>query len=300
MHIPVLKNEVLKYLNPKPNENFIDCTIGEGGHTETILECNGPNGKILGIDWDARQIKYCEEKFKNFGGRITLVRESFANLKSIVENKKYDKVSGILFDLGMSSWHIEESGKGFSFKKDEPLIMIYGADRGEEEDFLTAEEIVNQWRESEIEAILKEYGEERFAKGIARRIVEARKIKPVRTTFQLAEIIRKATPGWYHHKKIHFATRTFQALRITANAELENVKKALSQAFEILENNGRLVVISFHSLEDRIVKNFFKERAKENLLEILTKKPVRAGDEERDKNPRSRSAKLRAAAKLKF
>jgi len=289
MHIPVLQKEVLEYLNPKPNENFIDATVGEAGHTVAILEKNQPRGKVLGIEWDPELYK---KLLKSDIDRLTLVNDSFVNLKEIVKRVKFRQLSGILFDLGLSSWHLEESGRGFSFLKNEPLDMRYNPQNS-----LTAEKIVNYWAASEIEKILKTYGEERFAPRIAETFVSFRRIKPIKTTLQLVEIIKKTVPSWYQHKKIHFATRTFQALRIAVNDELNNLEKTLPQAIEILKPGGRLVVISFHSLEDRIVKNFLKEKSKENILKILTKKPIRPSGEEIIKNPRSRSAKLRAAQK---
>lgn len=291
MHISVLQKEVVHCLSPKPNENFIDCTIGRGGHALAIIEQILPKGKVLGIDWSPELIRGLKVK-----SNLILVCDNFGNLKEIVEKKKFRPVSGILFDLGMSSWHLEESKKGFSFLRNEPLDMRYRVK--EIRNNLTAEEIVNTWPEKEIERILRLYGEERFSKRIARKIIENKKIKPIKTTFQIAEIIKKATPVWYHRKKIHPATRTFQALRIAVNDELNNLKKALPQAIEILRFGGRLVVISFHSLEDRIVKNFLKEKNKENLIEILTKKPIRPSAKEIKTNPRSRSAKLRAIVKL--
>jgi len=289
MHIPVLQKEVIEYLDPKPNENFIDCTIGEGGHTLAILEKNGPEGKVLGIEWDPELYKNLKKEIPrwNLGKRVVLVNDSYTNLKEIVEREKFQPVSGILFDLGFSSWHLEESGRGFSFEKNEPLDMRYNL-----ENPLTAEKIVNNWPEREIEKILREYGEERFARRIAREIVQERKIKPIKITFQLVETIKKATPIWYHHRKIHPATRTFQALRIAVNDELKNLEIALPQAVEILEKDGKLAVISFHSLEDRIVKNFFREN-----LKVITKKPIRPFLEEIELNPRSRSAKLRVGQK---
>ena len=302
MHIPVLKNEVLKYLKPEPNENFIDCTIGEAGHTLAILEKNGPKGKVLGIDQDPQIIEKCKLKIKGFKERVILVCDNFANLKEIVNKENFRPVSGILFDLGMSSWHLKESGRGFSFLRDEPLDMRYHYKnqklKVKGQKFLTAKEIVNKWSEKEIAQVLRIYGEEKFAKKITREIVKERKTKPIETTSQLVAIIQKAVPKNYERGRIHPATRTFQALRITVNNELENLKKALPQALEVLEPGGRLVVISFHSLEDRIVKIFFKAKKKEGKVEILTKKPVRPSEKEIKFNPASRSAKLRSAIKL--
>jgi 16S rRNA (cytosine1402-N4)-methyltransferase len=196
-----------------------------------------------------------------------------------------------LFDLGFSSWHLEESGRGFSFKQNEPLDMRYNTDLNK----LTAKEITNNWTEKEIEKILKKYSQEKFAKRISKKIIEQRELKPIKSTFELIEIIKQSVPSWYQHKRIHFATKTFQALRIAVNDELNNLKQALPQALEVLEKEGRLIVISFHSLEDRIVKNFLKENSKS--LRILTKKPIRPSRAEIINNPRSRSAKLRAAVK---
>lgn len=273
-HIPVLKKEVLEYLAPKANENFIDCTIGFGGHAKAILKRIKPKGRVLGIERDP-------EIFKKLNflkiERLVLVNGSYSDLKRIAKGCNFRPVSGILFDLGVSSWHFEESGRGFTFQKEEFLDMRYGTDE------VTAGKIVNEYSESDIVKILKEYGQERFAKKIAKRIIKERKIKPIKTTFELRRLIpRKTKPQ-----------RTFQALRIAVNDELGNLRSALPQALEILKSGGRIVVISFHSLEDRIVKNFFKN----SNVNILTKKPIRPSKEEIEDNPRSSSAKLRAAEK---
>ncbi len=275
MHIPVLQKEVLEFLDPKSNENFIDCTIDGGGHALAILEKIKPHGKILGIDLDEKVTGHLKIK-----DNLILVCDNYVNLKKIVEKNNFRQLSGILFDLGMSSWHLEESARGFTFLKDEPLDMRYGANE------LTAEKIVNEYPQEEIEKILREYGEERFAKRLARKIVQER---PIKTTFQLLEIIKRA--------RIYSPNRVFQALRIAVNNELNNLKKVLPQAVEILESGGRIVIISFHSLEDRIVKNFFKEEFQKGTIKILTKKPITPSQEEIKNNPRSSSAKLRAAMK---
>lgn len=294
VHIPVLTKEVLKYLDPKENENFIDCTMGEGGHSEMILKKNSPNGKILGIDLDPRQIeasKWLEVYFKD---RVILVNDSYSNLKEIVDIKNFHEVSGILLDLGMSSAQLEKTQKGFTFKQEQGLDMRYNDQIGH----ITAEKIINEWPQDQIEKILREYGEEKFAKKIAQNIVEKRKRGRIKTTFELIKVIGEATPPSYAKQKIHYATRTFQALRIAVNDELENIRKVLPEALSILSPRGRIVAISFHSLEDRIVKNFFREKEKEGLIKILTKKPITAESSELRNNPRSRSAKLRAAVKL--
>ncbi len=294
MHIPVLQKEVSELLDPQPNENFIDATIGNGGHTLAILERNIPKGKVLGIDADPEMIKNLESGILNieFKKRIIFANGNFVNLKEIVKKEEFKNVSGILFDLGLSSWHFEESGKGFTFKKNEPLDMRYNNEANE----LTAEKIVNYWSFQEIEKILREYGEERFAKNVAEEIIRARKISPIKTTFQLIEIIKRAVPVFYQKGRINFATRTFQALRIAVNDELNNLTKALPQALEVLKPGARLLVISFHSLEDKIVKDFYRGPASANL-KIINKKPIIPTNQEIINNPRSRSAKLRAAVK---
>lgn len=338
VHKPVLIKEVLKYLNPKPNENFIDATIGEGGHAKEILNKNRPLGKLLAIDLDKSQIENSRLNLSAFGERIILINDSYSNIKEIVEKTGFNPVNGILLDLGFSSWHLEKSNKGFSFQKDEPLDMRY-SDNNE----LTAEKIVNEYPEKEIEKILREYGEEKFSKIIAQKIVEYRNIKNIKTTLELKGIIESVISK---REKIHPATRTFQALRIAVNRELDNLKEFLPKAVEILADNGRLVVISFHSLEDKIVKKFFNQLTSghENLsqsdnsrprtshetevtdldreklnqiypvkslqgevsskdeqfnrVKILTKKPVIALSKEIFKNPRARSAKLRGLIKI--
>ena len=294
IHTAVLKKEVLEYLAPEQNENFVDCTVGEGGHTEDILNKNKPNGKVLGIDLDPQQIissHWLEAIYKE---RVMLVNDSYVNLKEILERKEFGQVDGVLLDLGMSSAQLEGTHKGFSFQIDQGLDMRYNDATG----YLTAEKIVNEWPENKIEKILEEYGEEKFARKIAKEIVEKRKQGRIKTTFQLIETIKDATPSTYWRGKIHYATRTFQALRIAVNDELENIQRVLPQAISVLAPGGRLVVISFHSLEDGIVKRFFAEELKNKTVKILTKKPITASREELGKNARSRSAKLRAVILL--
>jgi len=286
MHIPVLQKEVQKYLDPQPNENFIDCTIGGGGHSAEILQKIAPRGKVLGIDWTPEAIKGLKKN-----PNLIVVNDNFANLAAIVKEQKFNKAKGILFDLGYSSWHLEGSSRGFSFQKKEPLDMRYSL-----ENQLTAGKIVNFWSKFEIEKILEEFGEEEFAEEISRQIVEERKQRPIETTAHLVAVIERAVPKSYLHGRLHFATKTFQALRIAVNGELQNIEKALPQALQVLEQGGRLAVISFHSLEDRIVKEFFKNNSL--VLNALTKKPLTPTFEEIRINPRARSARLRVAVKL--
>lgn len=291
--MPVMKEEVIRFLDPKPNEDFIDCTVGLGGHALAILELNKPNGRVLGVDFDPQIL---EELKRNVHGtefekRLVLVCDNFANLEAIAAKHGFTGVSGVLFDLGLSSWHLEASGRGFSFWRNEPLDMRYNP----QSNALTAEVILNTWSLEDIERILRVYGEERFARRIAKQIVESR---PLRTTVDLVMAVERATPPWYHRRRIHFATKTFQALRIAVNSELENLEKALPQALNVLRSGGKLAVIAFHSLEDRIVKNFMRTKAKEGAIKILTKKPIRPSEKEVRENPRARSARLRVAVKI--
>lgn len=294
IHKPVLEKEVLKFLDPSQNENFVDCTVGEGGHTRLILEMNGPEGKVLGIDWDLAQIETGKWMMADYKDRLILENDSYVNLKEIIERKNFKPVNGILLDVGMSSVHLERSQRGFSFQLDQSLDMRYNDDRN----MLTAEKIINEWSEETLEKIIEEYGEEKFARKIAKAIVEKRKQGRIKSTFQLVNIIKETIPAKFQKGKIHCATRTFQALRIAVNGELENLKKVLPSAISVLAPGGRLVVISFHSLEDRIVKDFFNQKSKEGLVKILTKKPITAESAELGKNPRARSAKLRAILKI--
>ncbi len=287
MHIPVLLNEVLQYLEPKPGENFIDCTYGEGGHALAILRLVAPNGKVLGIDRDAAMIKISPSD------RLILHHGNFADIRAIAAQYDFASINGILFDFGLSSWQLEESGAGFSFQNIEPLDMRFDRSDVNSE---TAASIVNSWREEAIAQILYEFGEERYARRIAREIIQARKKERIARTDQLVRIILRAVPK---RSEIHCATRTFQALRIAVNNELENIEKGLHEAIGLLSWGGRICAISFHSLEDRRVKNIFKEYAKEGSLKILTKKPMVPSEEERRANPRARSAKLRWGEKLK-
>ena len=304
MHTPVLLNEVLEYLDPKPGQKFIDATIDGGGHAKAIVERILPNGELLGIEWDGMLFDSLKSEIQNskFQKNIKLVNDSYVNLKNIAEENSFVGADGILLDLGISSWHTEGAGRGFSFQRDEELDMRYHAVKfpisNSQFPNLTAGKIINQWSYDELAKILKEYGEERFAKNIAAHIVKNRKEKPIRTTFELVEVIKNSVPFWYRRGRIHFATRTFQAIRIAVNNELENIKSGLEQAIKVSRAGGRLAVISFHSLEDRIVKDFFRNQAGKGAVEIITKKPVGPNLVEIAANPRARSAKLRVAKKL--
>lgn len=277
-HIPVLLNEVLRELNPNTNDNFIDCTIGEGGHSKEILKKIAPNGLLLGIDRNNEQIKRAKKNLYEFGKRAILTRGKFSELKKIVSETKFPIPNGIIFDLGFSS--AELTGHGLSFLKDEVLDMRYDKD----ENIETARDIINNWPIKKITEILYEYSNERYAKRIVENIIKERRIKKINTTFELSNLIKKSYPrNW--KRGINPSTRVFQALRIAVNNEFEEIKQGLRTALEIVDEKGTVIVISFHSGEDRIVKNILKEYGKVKL--------IRASKEEILKNKKSRSAKMR-------
>lgn len=306
IHIPVLLKEVLEIFDPQPGQAYIDATVNGGGHAEAILEKVGSKGKLLGIDRDCELIEKFERGFSTGSNdkyssseveklpNLILECGNYANIKSIARKYNLGKVNGILFDLGFSSHHLEESGRGFSFLKSEPLDMRYNS----HEEIPTAAEIVNTWPRQAIEDILRKFGEERFARRIAEGIVRRRSVKKIAAADELARIIEQSIPGRVQRGRIHPATRTFQALRIAVNRELENLEDALGCSISILAPQGKLIVISFHSLEDRIVKRFLKDKEREEELAIVAKKPIMASEEEKKNNPRARSAKLRAAIKI--
>jgi len=293
MHIPVLLKETLEFLDLKPGKFIIDGTVDGGGHSSEIIKKIGPNGKLLGLDWDKDMMSLALKNLKKLAKEnkveLILVNKNYAELRDVLQNKNLGLADGLLLDLGFSSLHIESSGRGFSFLRNEPLIMTYN------DNSLPAYEFLKRAQFDELSKILKDYGEERYAVQIAKKILEKRRTKKIENTFDLVEIIKEAVPSKYLHQKIHPATKTFQALRIYLNKELENLKKVLSEIKNIVLPGGRIVIISFHSLEDRIVKNFFKEMSKNKKLEILTKKPITPKYEEIKNNPKSRSAKLRSA-----
>ena len=300
MHTPVLLKAVLEQLDPRPGQKFIDATVDGGGHALAILERIQPGGKLLGIESDGQLLQELERKMQSEKRKVglTLINDSYTNLKIIAEREGFVEADGILFDYGLSSWHYEQSGKGFSFQKDEVLDMRYNTQPGTwNVKHETAAEIINQYPREEIEKILREYGEESFAEAIARAIVKTRQAKPIISTFQLVAVIESAVPGWYRGgRRLHPATKTFQALRIAVNHELENVESGLRQALTVVPAGGRVAAITFHSLEDRIVKTIFKSLSVSEFN--ITKKPITASREEIISNPRARSAKLRVCTKL--
>ncbi|MFA5889228.1 MAG: 16S rRNA (cytosine(1402)-N(4))-methyltransferase RsmH [Candidatus Paceibacterota bacterium] len=295
MHISVLLHESIDGLDIKEGDIFVDGTLGNGGHSEEVCKRFGNKVSIVGIDLDLDAIKRSKVRLNPLNNKIHYVQGSFRNIDTILDSLSIEKVDRILLDVGLSSNQFEESGRGFSFQKDEPLIMSFKENLDESD--LTARQIVNNWDEENIRAILKGYGEEQFAYRIAKAIVTERGKKPIETTGELVEIILSATPKFYHHRKIHPATKTFQALRITVNDEIESLKEGISKGFERLNRNGRLAVISFHSLEDRVVKQFFREKDDAGQGERVTKKPISPDESEITLNPRARSAKLRIIKK---
>jgi len=287
-HIPVLLNEVTEYLNPQPGKIYIDCTLGGAGHTEALLQKSQTQiskSKIYGFDLDKEALQAAKDKVSRFDN-IEYIQDNFKNIKNHIE----EKVDGILLDLGVSSHQIDGPSRGFSIQKDGPLDM-----RMDQATKLTAKEIVNNFRQEELQKIFKEFGEERFAHRIAKAIVRERTKENITTTGQLKGIVEKAIPTW---KKRESVTRIFQSLRISVNQELDNLKTALIDAIDLLNTGGRLVVISYHSLEDRIVKHTLRNAAKDKRLTVLTKKPIYPQEAETSSNPRARSAKLRAGERI--
>ena len=289
-HIPVLLNEVLKYLNPQSNQNFVDATVGDGGHARAILEKTAPSGKLIAIDRDIDSIIRARSNLKEFENRVIFVNDSFGNILKIVEESGFNRIEGILFDFGMSTGQLENSGRGFSFQKDEILDMRYDIKIP-----ITAEDILNNYGETELFEIFKKLGEEPKSKIIARAIVSARKKRRIRTTKELVEIIEKVLR---RRGKLHPATLIFQALRIEVNSELTEIERALTDIPKILPSGGKAAFISFHSLEDRLIKNWAKNLSGKNIIKILNKKPLIASAEELKANPKSRSAKLRVIEKI--
>lgn len=292
-HTPVLLNEVLKYLDPQPGSFIIDGTVDGGGHAKEIIKRIAPAGTFFGIDWDKNILTQTEKLLREEIGekKVSLVFRSgnYANIPSFIAENKLPKADGLLLDLGFSSEQLEGSGRGFSFMKNEELLMTYGDDE------TPVKKILRELPERDLAKIIFAYSGEKYAMRIAKAIKAQEKKKAIETTGELSEIIARSIPANYERGRINPATRTFQALRIYANHELENLKNILGKLQEVLAPQGKIVIISFHSLEDRIVKQEFRELAKKGTFEILTKKPIEAGEEELSRNPRSRSAKLRAA-----
>ena len=312
MHKTVLLQETIDGLNLKPNSVALDCTFGGGGHSlEIYKRC--PGVKLIALDQD-KNVFTKENEFKDCD--VSFVNENFRNIDKVLEKVdpvrsrplEYESatvtsgrpasngVDGIIFDLGLSSDQLENSGRGFSFMREEPLIMTMKENPRPED--ITAQDVVNTWSEKSLADIIYGYGEEKQARRIAKAIVEFRKKQPIQTTFDLVKIIGQAIPAKFRRGKIHFATKTFQAIRIAVNDELEALAEGLQKGFRSLKAGGRILVISFHSLEDRIVKRFYKKQVRENLAKLINKKPITVSEKELRENPRSRSAKLRILEKI--
>ena len=292
-HNPVLSSEVIDFLNPAPGQIIVDATIGGAGHSEQILQRITPGGMLIGIDRDEETLRLASERLRPFEGSFKLINKNFKYLKEILKDLGVNKANGIIFDLGISSIQMEARERGFSIKNDGPLDM-----RMDRSQILTAKDMVNRLRETELSDIIRDFGEERFHRRIAKRIVEERRHKEISTTAELSDVILRSLPYSHNKYKIHPATRTFQAIRIKVNDELGSIQEALNALPETLEKGARCCVISFHSLEDRIAKNTFKEFKAQGLFNILTKKPIAAKEIEVISNPRSRSAKLRAVERI--
>jgi 16S rRNA (cytosine1402-N4)-methyltransferase len=288
VHVPVMREEVLEALNITGSGIFVDGTLGLGGHAEGILQ-RAEDCTLIGIDRDDRAVAIAGERLGGYEN-VHLVQDRFSNMKSVVNGLGYDRVNGVLLDIGVSTMHLKSEGRGFSFLKDEPLDMRM--DRSQD---LTAETVVNSYKEKDLADIIFLYGEERYSRRIAKSIVYNRRKQRIRLCSELAAIVEKSIR---RRGRIHPATRTFQALRIEVNRELEELPAALEAATELLDTGGRLCVLSYHSLEDRIVKNAFRSLAKEGLFNIITKKPLVPAREEQRANPSSRSAKLRVGEKI--
>ena len=282
-HTPVLLTEVLQFLDPQSGGNFIDATLGAGGHTRAILDRTAPEGRVLALDQDESAIELARASLQSFGSRLETAKSNFRNIAAIAEERGFAGADGVLADIGVSSMMLDDAARGFSFLREGPLDM-----RMDREQKLTAAGVVNTYREKEIADILFNFGEERRSRPIARAIVHAR---PLHTTFDLAHAVQRVT-GAPRYGKIHPATRTFQALRIYVNDELAALESFIDSSMGLLRPGGRLVILTFHSLEDRIVKNKFRNSV--TAGKALTRKVVTASDEELRRNPRARSAKLRA------
>ena len=295
-HTTVLLHETVEGLNPRVGGVYIDGTLNTGGHSKLLATLIGKKGTIIGMDADNSALKKGESEIKKTGVIFYAVNDNFRNLDKALEKLKIEKIDGALFDLGLSSDQLEDSGRGFSFKKSEPLLMTFKINPTKKD--LTAYDVVNNFEQENLETIIRYYGGEKIAGRIARAICEARAKSPIKDSKELAEIIYNVVPAKFRKMKIHPATKTFQAIRVVVNDEIESLKEGLEKTVLRLKKGGRVSVISFESLTDGTVKHFMKEKAKEGKISIITKKPITPSEEELKENPRSRSAKLRIAEKL--
>ena len=302
-HKSVLLNETIDGLNIKPDGIYVDGTLGGGGHAYEVCRRLGEKGSIVGIDQDAAAIEAASARLKDFGEKVTIVRSNYCDMKSKLHELGIDKVDGIVLDLGVSSYQLDTAERGFSYREDAPLDM-----RMDTRQKMTARDIVYDYTEADLYRVIRDYGEDKFAKNIAKHIVQARAVKPVETTAELSEIIRASIPMKFQKKSGHPAKRTFQAIRIELNRELDVLRDSLDDMIDLLNPGGRLCIITFHSLEDRIVKSAFRKNenpctcppdfpvcvcGKKSKGSIITKKPILPSEEELEYNSRSKSAKLR-------
>lgn len=306
-HYSVMQKECIDALDINPDGVYVDCTLGGGGHS-LLIASKLKNGLLVGIDRDSEAIAAATERLKDYSDRILLVNDNFSNIKSILRENGIARVDGILFDLGVSSYQLDNAERGFTYRFDAPLDM-----RMSKSDFLTAKDVVNDYSQKELSKIIFEYGEERYAGKIAAQIVKAREEQPIETTYQLNEIIKRAFPPSERYGEKHPSKRTYQAIRIEVNGELRILEKAVRDAVDCLKPSGRIAIMTFHSLEDRIVKNVFRDLStgctcnknipvcvcgRKEQIKLINKKPVTAGAKELEDNLRSKPAKLRAAEKL--
>ena len=294
-HTPVMLDEVLSYLNLSPGDIVVDATIGTAGHAKAILEKILPAGKLIGIDRDEDSLSIARERLRDFSGSCKLAQGNFIDIDTILKDMGVKKINAILFDLGISSFQLEDPHRGFSFQYEGPLDM-----RLDRTSYISAYDLVNNLNEDEISALLWNFGQERWHNRIAHLLVQERQRQPIATTSQLASIVIRSIPYRYRHRhyRIHPATRTFQAVRIAVNRELETLEIAINKAISLLEKKARMCVISFHSLEDRVAKLSFRKASAEGLVNLITPKPLTPTLSETDANPSSRSAKLRVLERL--
>lgn len=290
IHIPVLLDEVVEWLQPAPGGLYVDATLGLGGHAQALLDHSSPGGRVIGFEWDADAARLAGERLSGFGERFRIVRASYADAVAELIQSGVTAVDGLLADLGVSSLQFDQGDRGFSFRIDSPLDM-----RMDQRRQVNAATLVADLSEEQLADIFYHYGEERQARRIARFLVQARQEEPVITTGRLATIVAEAVPRKYHPQKVHVATKVFQALRIAVNGELDNLAKLLTVAPEVLKTGARIGIITFHSLEDRIVKQAFQHNP---AYTVLTRRPIEPSPEECKRNPRARSAKLRIAARI--
>lgn len=290
--MPVMLDEVLDYLNLSPGKTVVDATVGTGGHSKGILEHILPGGRLIAIDRDEESLAVSRQRLESCGGSCEFVYGNFLDIDQIAKSLNIEKIDGALFDLGISSFQLEDAQRGFSFQREGPLDM-----RLDRNSYISAYDLVNNLNEEEFSTLLRNLGQERWHNRIAHLLVKERERRPIATTKELSDIVVKAIPYKYQHQRIHPATRTFQAVRIAVNRELETLESSINKAVELLSSKGRICVISFHSLEDRIVKFGFRALAAAGKIEIITPKPLTPQEEEVRNNPLSRSAKFRVAEK---